>query len=154
MPIRKRLQLLIKVAGWTQGEIARRLGEPTYWVNDRIKGRVEIKADELRRFADAFGINSSQLCAVLFADEEPDYVEALARSGAARSSRATAHTDDASARAEPPARGEHIPSPVTELIQEGLAEKQFAYRVEDTPIAQVRALLEEALERLADAESQ
>src|SRR4051794_1172605 len=40
----------------TQAEIARRIGEDHTWVNSRVRGFTEIKADDLPRFAIALGI--------------------------------------------------------------------------------------------------
>ncbi|HZT07919.1 MAG TPA: helix-turn-helix transcriptional regulator [Chloroflexota bacterium] len=40
----------------TQAEIARRIGEDHTWVNSRVRGFTEIKADDVPRFATALGV--------------------------------------------------------------------------------------------------
>lgn len=53
------LRDLIEERGWSASELARRLGEHRNWVIDRVTGRVQIKADELPRFAAVLGVPPS-----------------------------------------------------------------------------------------------
>src|SRR5581483_1240357 len=52
----EKLVSLIRESGMTQAEIARRIGEDHTWVNSRVRGFTEIKADDLPRFAMALGV--------------------------------------------------------------------------------------------------
>jgi len=54
---RERLAELIAKSGLSQTEVARRMGESKNWVNNRLTGYVEIKADEIPRFAAALGVS-------------------------------------------------------------------------------------------------
>lgn len=54
--VRDRLRELLRQRGWTQSELARRLGKHRVWVHYRIKGATEIKADEIPLLAEALGV--------------------------------------------------------------------------------------------------
>jgi transcriptional regulator with XRE-family HTH domain len=54
--VRDRLRDLLRQRGWTQSELARRLGKHRVWVHYRIKGATEIKADEIPMLAEALGV--------------------------------------------------------------------------------------------------
>jgi transcriptional regulator with XRE-family HTH domain len=54
--VRDRLRELLRQRGWTQSELARRLGKHRVWVHYRIKGATEIKADEIPMLAEALGV--------------------------------------------------------------------------------------------------
>jgi transcriptional regulator with XRE-family HTH domain len=54
--VRDRLRELLHQRGWTQSELARRLGKHRVWVHYRIKGATEIKADEIPLLAEALGV--------------------------------------------------------------------------------------------------
>lgn len=41
----------------TQTSLARKLGEEVGWVNDRVRGKVQIKADELPGIAKVLGVS-------------------------------------------------------------------------------------------------
>lgn len=60
MLIRERLGQLLEREGVNRSELARRLGEHRNWVNNRMSGLVEIKADELTRIAEALSIDPSE----------------------------------------------------------------------------------------------
>jgi transcriptional regulator with XRE-family HTH domain len=69
MSVRERLNLLIKDRGMTQIALARRLGPDSSWddwVGDRLRGRTQIKADELPMLATALGVHP---CFLLTGDE-------------------------------------------------------------------------------------
>lgn len=53
MLVRERIEQTLDRAGWSGSELARRLGEHRNWVNYRLSGRTEIKADDLPRIAAA-----------------------------------------------------------------------------------------------------
>lgn len=60
MGARERLAQLIQESGMTQSEIARRLspnGENPQWINNRLRGISQIKADDLPRIAAALRIS-------------------------------------------------------------------------------------------------
>jgi transcriptional regulator with XRE-family HTH domain len=54
--VRDRLRELLRQRGWTQSELARRLGKHRVWVHYRIKGATEIKADEIPLLAEALSV--------------------------------------------------------------------------------------------------
>ncbi len=54
--VRDRLRELLRQRGWTQSELARRLGKHRVWVHYRIKGATGIKADEIPLLAAALGV--------------------------------------------------------------------------------------------------
>jgi transcriptional regulator with XRE-family HTH domain len=54
--VRERLRLLLRQKGWNQSELARRLGKHRTWVNYRLTGVTEIRADELPEIANALGV--------------------------------------------------------------------------------------------------
>ncbi|MEW6048812.1 MAG: helix-turn-helix transcriptional regulator [Bacillota bacterium] len=53
----EKLAQLIDAKGWSDAELARRLGEKRHWVTDRVTGRTAIKADEIPRIAAALGVS-------------------------------------------------------------------------------------------------
>ncbi len=55
--IRERFAELLERKRWNQSDLARELGEHRNWVNYRLTGRVDIKADELPRIAAALGVS-------------------------------------------------------------------------------------------------
>ena len=59
MGARERLAELIAASGMTQAEVARRVGEPTTWVNNRLRAVADIKADDVPRLARALGVPTS-----------------------------------------------------------------------------------------------
>lgn len=61
MLVRERLARIINERGVNQATLARRLKEKTYWINDRLTGRVQIKADELEQIASALRIPACAL---------------------------------------------------------------------------------------------
>lgn len=53
---RDRLAQLIAASGMSQAEVARRVGEHPTWVNNRLRGVADIKADDVPRLAAALGV--------------------------------------------------------------------------------------------------
>jgi transcriptional regulator with XRE-family HTH domain len=58
--VRHRFAQLIKEIGITQAEIARRIGEKPKWVNERLHGVTDIKADDVTRLAAAMRVPPSR----------------------------------------------------------------------------------------------
>ena len=56
MTVRDRFAQLLQESGVSQSEVGRRIGESPSWVNDRLKGRTQINADDLPRIAAALGV--------------------------------------------------------------------------------------------------
>jgi transcriptional regulator with XRE-family HTH domain len=56
METRAKLAEILRAKRWTQSDLAREIGERPHWVNDRVSGRIQIKADELPRLARALGV--------------------------------------------------------------------------------------------------
>jgi transcriptional regulator with XRE-family HTH domain len=54
---RERLAELVRLSGMSQTEVARRCGESPYWLNKRLQGKADIKADDLPRIARALRIS-------------------------------------------------------------------------------------------------
>ena len=53
MLVWQRLSQMVSDSGIPQAEIARRIGEHRNWVNNRVNGAVDLRADELPRCAAA-----------------------------------------------------------------------------------------------------
>ena len=53
---REKLAELVAASGMSQAEIARRVGEHTTWVNNRLRGTADVKADDVPRLARALGV--------------------------------------------------------------------------------------------------
>ena len=68
MAVRDRVAELIQRSGLKQKAVADLLGEPEYWLSNRIVGRTAIRADELPKLAQALGVSS---CSLLCEDEQP-----------------------------------------------------------------------------------
>lgn len=47
--------------GLTQQQLADRLGVRQWWVSKRLRGHVQVSADELVRLAEALGVEPAQL---------------------------------------------------------------------------------------------
>lgn len=62
MSVRERIAEVIQQSGLKQKAIADRLGEPEYWLSNRLTGRTVIRADELIPIAEAIGVDP---CALL-----------------------------------------------------------------------------------------
>lgn len=56
MSARQRLAEILGVVGMSQAELARRLGEHPNWVNNRVRGIVDLKADDIPRIAHVLGV--------------------------------------------------------------------------------------------------
>ena len=56
MGARQRFVEILKAVGMSQAELARRLGEHPNWVNNRIRGIVDLKADDIPRIARVLGV--------------------------------------------------------------------------------------------------
>ncbi|MGE5619069.1 MAG: helix-turn-helix domain-containing protein [Sphingomonadaceae bacterium] len=80
--IRERLSQLMEAKKWNQSDLARELGEHRNWVNKRITGQTEIKADEIPRLAAALGVSP---CA--FFEEELAAVEPAVEQAAERAAK-------------------------------------------------------------------
>lgn len=61
MLVRERIARIIDERGPTQAALSRRLKEKPYWLNDRLTGRVQIKADELEQIAGALRVPACAL---------------------------------------------------------------------------------------------
>ena len=61
MAVRDRVAQLIEASGLKQKSIADRLGEPEYWLSNRLIGRTVIRADELPRIAAALDVEPCEL---------------------------------------------------------------------------------------------
>ena len=59
MLVWQRLSQMVSDSGIPQAEIARRIGEHRNWVNNRVNGAVDLRADELPRFAAALGVHKT-----------------------------------------------------------------------------------------------
>ncbi|MEA2641786.1 MAG: hypothetical protein QOF51_3180 [Chloroflexota bacterium] len=64
--LRDRLRDLVAASGLSQAEIARRLGEEREWVNNRLRGKVQLAAEDLPRFAAILGVGPA-----IFFEERP-----------------------------------------------------------------------------------
>jgi transcriptional regulator with XRE-family HTH domain len=69
--VRDRLRDLLRQRGWTQSELARRLGKHRVWVHYRIKGATEIKADEIPMLAEALGVPPHAFFEPMTSDQVP-----------------------------------------------------------------------------------
>jgi transcriptional regulator with XRE-family HTH domain len=59
--VRERVRKLIEDRGMKQTAVARRMGEQQSWLNNRLTGYTEIKADEIERIADALRVSPCAL---------------------------------------------------------------------------------------------
>jgi transcriptional regulator with XRE-family HTH domain len=75
METRKRLAEILDKKRWTPSDLAHELGEHPHWVRDRLIGRIQIKADELPRIAEALGESP---CA-FFEEAQPSVADRLYR---------------------------------------------------------------------------
>lgn len=69
MAVSDRIRAVIEERGLRQAAIASRLGEPEYWLSNRLTGRTAIKADELPRLAEALDVHPCDLLDVRAAHE-------------------------------------------------------------------------------------
>ena len=84
MGARERLAQLIQESGMTQSEIARRLspnGENPQWINNRLRGISQIKADDLPRIAAALRISPCRFFEDVHTHQAatPSYADAFTR---------------------------------------------------------------------------
>lgn len=61
MLTRERVKRIINERGMTQTTLARRMNEEVDWINTRLTGRVQIKADELPKIAAALRVSTCAL---------------------------------------------------------------------------------------------
>lgn len=61
MPVRERILQILEDRGMKQAAVARKMNEDFDWVNTRLRGVVQIKADELPHFAQALGVSACSL---------------------------------------------------------------------------------------------
>lgn len=59
--VRERLARILDERGVSQATLARRMKEEPYWLNNRLTGRTEIKADEVEQIAGALKISACAL---------------------------------------------------------------------------------------------
>jgi transcriptional regulator with XRE-family HTH domain len=59
--VRERVRKLIEDRGMKQIAVARRMGEQQSWLNNRLTGYTEIKADEIERIAEALRVSPCAL---------------------------------------------------------------------------------------------
>ena len=67
MPVRERILQILEDRGMKQAWVARKMNEDFDWVNTRLRGVVQIKADELPYFAQALGVS---VCSLLGEHEQ------------------------------------------------------------------------------------
>lgn len=96
MPVRDRILQILEDRGIKQAAVARKMNEDYDWVNTRMRGIVQIKADELPQFAQALGVSACSLLGEIdsqsrheprSAEQRPIYLEpdAVAREWSALS---------------------------------------------------------------------
>jgi transcriptional regulator with XRE-family HTH domain len=61
MAVIDRIREVIEERGLKQKALARRLGEPEYWLSNRLAGRTVLKADDVPRIARALGLRPADL---------------------------------------------------------------------------------------------
>ncbi|MHB0870068.1 MAG: helix-turn-helix domain-containing protein [Chloroflexota bacterium] len=122
--MRDRLASLVEESGLSQAEIARRIGESASWVNHRLIGRTDIKADDIPKLASALGVSP---CA--FFEEGPAGAEPVMERLAQRAAEiAVARVEDRireylheamwTVVREAPRREEAAPAPVAPAMPE------------------------------------
>lgn len=118
MLVRERIRQIIREKGLKQSAVSERLGEPEYWLSNRLTERTDIKADELPRIAQALGVTP---CAFF-----EELAEAQPSRAAESPERYGAREADAVAR-ELAAEWEWLPEAEREFIT-GLVELRRRYR--------------------------
>lgn len=80
MPVRDRIWQIMKSRGMTQQAVVDRMDEKYAWVNTRMNGVVQIKADELPKFAAALGVSTAVLLGEIesMSDQDRDRADTFA----------------------------------------------------------------------------
>lgn len=61
VPVHKRIRELIDRAGMSQSAVARRMEVSPAWLNNRLRGRTVVQADEVPHIARALGVGLTDL---------------------------------------------------------------------------------------------